>query len=500
MSCLRRSLPFAALLALAAPSLRAADGGTEIEQFLANTGAAPAAICRMRWEQDAEQTRLQVHAEHLAAGEYVVSIDGVAVHDGTLVVGDNGSGDLTWVTPQDGDTPLFDFEVLDKTVDVSQGETSFFNDVFASSGSSGGGGGGGGESGDGTEAEVLMVNVGPDLDAQGRLKFESKPGEKRFELQVEHLDAGSYLLRVAGAPVAAFDVTGDEQSVEFQDPVEPGKILLNFDPLGQQVDVVSADVVFLTVVMPASVTDSGVQPPKKGGDSCKDVGKKKGDALQVKLMNTGVDAGAEGKAVLSQGATSTFGVAIENVPDGDYTLEVGGVAVGIATASGGEAHFAFSTVPGDGEVLLDFPVQGQLISVTDGSSAILSVVFPVSVQAALGNFAKELHAIDHVKVNLVSTGVDLDARGRVDFRHKTSHDTLVVVVQDLPAGSYDIVLGAETFPGALVVASSSSKAKAVFDSMPKPGQLLLDVNPSGMTLQVTAAGDPGTVFFQAAVQ
>ena len=73
---------------------------------------------------------------------------------------------------------------------------------------------------------------------------------------------------MAGTPVAELVVSGLELELEFQDPVESGKILLNFDPLGAQVDVVKDGVIYLSAVMPAaavSTTNNRDEPVAGGG-------------------------------------------------------------------------------------------------------------------------------------------------------------------------------------------------------------------------------------------
>jgi hypothetical protein len=52
---------------------------------------------------------------------------------------------------------------------------------------------------------------------------------------------------------AALDVDGTERGeVEFRNPVEPGKILLDFDPRGQQIDVLDGATVILETLFPSS--------------------------------------------------------------------------------------------------------------------------------------------------------------------------------------------------------------------------------------------------------
>ena len=488
-----RLLPVLVLLAASsAAPLRAGDDDVEILQFLASTGADADGTGRARWRQDENSTDFSVELEQMAAGDYEVWVGGT-LRDGLTVDG-TGEGEVEFKTPQDGDKPLLDFDVLDQLVEVKQGVTTYFSDTFDGSGT--GGSGGGGAGGSASKIEVFMVNVGPDGNAKGRLRHELKSGKRRFDMEVENLDAGVYQLLVAGAPVAEFTADGLESEIEFQDPVEPGKVLLNFEPLGAQVNVESAGIVYLTAVMPAA----GTGAPAKGKLGAKDTGKNKGDGLLVVLLNSGLVPAANGKAKLEVSGETEFEVEFEDVPAGPYELRVGGVARDDVSAVNGAGEFRFSSSPGAGQLLLDFEVQGQLVEITNGVDTLLSTVFPVSVQAALGTWKKEIHGVSRVKVNLVASGADLDTRGLLDFRHKSSRDTLVIGVQDLPVGSYDLVVDGVPHDDVLVVSKADGKARVSFDTQPKGKKLLLDFVVAGAVVQVTLPDDNRTVLLEAVVE
>lgn len=477
MSTWMRTLSLIPVLA----GLASASGDkVEILQFLASTGADGDATCRARWRQDADSTDFNVELEHLSQGSYELWVAGVQ-HDG-ITVGALGQGEIEFQAPQDGGKPLLDFEVLDQLLEIRQGGTTYFSDVFDGSGS-----GGGGSGVAQPKLEVLMVNVGPDANAQGKLVHEVKSGKVKFKVEVEHLDAGTYQLQVAGAPVAELVVDGLQLELEFQDPVEPGKLLLNFDPLGAQVDVVKDGVVYLSAVLPAAggATAGGAKK------QAKDVGKGKGDALLVVLQNSGLLPGAHGTAKLSTSGEVELEVQIEDLPDGEYGLSIAGAPVA-----------TISVVAQHGEVQVVSPpqVQGQLVAVTSGPDTVLSTIFPVSVQAALGQYKKEVHKSGQVSINLVNTGADLDARGRLVFKHKSSHDSLLIKAFDLPAGSYDVILGGTTEAGVLVVGKPDGQAKVSFDTAPGGNKLLLDVDVSGALVQVTPEGQPGTVLLTGVVE
>ena len=76
-----------------------------------------------------------------------------------------------------------------------------------------------------------------------------------FSVEIEDVPAGSYDLSVGGEIVgtlqAAVDFDGTVRGeLEFRDPVEPGKILLDFDPRGKQIDVLEGGTVVLETLFP----------------------------------------------------------------------------------------------------------------------------------------------------------------------------------------------------------------------------------------------------------
>lgn len=486
----RASFGLLTALLLAAEPARAGDDIVKI-QFLASTGADSNGTARARWRDKGDSVDFNVELEKLSAGTYELFV--ADVDRGDIQVDGTGEGEIEFENPLDPPKPLFDFAVFDQLIEIRQGATVFFSDTFAP----GNGGGGGDDDGDDDfgsggsgKTEVFMVNVGPDLNAKGRLRYEAKSGETRFEVKVEALDAGEYDVLVGGDVVGSFDTTGlFEVELDFRDPPDdnpsndPGEqhLELTFDPLGKQVDVVQGETTFLTGILPGGSTGNAPKNPKQ---AAKDLGKKKGDALQVMLLDLGVLVGAQGKAELSQSGETEFEVEIEDVPDGDYDLLVGSVSRGTLTVAGGEGQLDFSTSPEGDELLLDFAVKGQLVQVALDDDPILALVFPLSVPAALGKFAKESSSDTKVKANLANAGVDLDTDGRLVWKQtKNARERLQVKVSDLPAGDYDVRVGGAS-RGTLTIPKDDGKAKVMFDSQPKGNALPLDFDVLGQTVQV----------------
>lgn len=93
-------------------------------------------------------------------------------------------------------------------------------------------------------AEARAAMTGPG-GASGSLDLQTRPGEVSFEVEVEDVPAGSYRVFVAGIERATLQASSQngrvKGQIEFQAPVEPGKLPLEFDPRGRRVEVRRAD-------------------------------------------------------------------------------------------------------------------------------------------------------------------------------------------------------------------------------------------------------------------
>lgn len=518
-----RVLPAAALMVLAlAPVVRSDDGDDgdcncddegAIHQFLDSTGADPDATCHVflktkgphdagdadddddgdddcgdEGDDDHEgKTTFEIKMHHLDGGTYHLLVNGVQVHDGEIEVGSkNKHGKLVYETPKKKDHPLFDFDVLGELLEIVKDDVVYFRDVFAEDD---------GGSHD-MRLEVMLVNVGPDRDARGRLTYVSHDDEKTFTVQLSNLDEGDYDLVVDGVLVAQFEVTDVETKVQYKDPPEMGAAALDFNPLGKRVAIKAGGTTYLGAILPAGNDEAGCKGPRHGEKASRDLGKGHGDELESMLLNMGELKGAKGRIVLRQDEEHGLQLVIKSVPKGTYTVQVDGEAVGTVTVKGGKGKLDF----GDGALPLDFTVKAKVVTLLKGGSPVLSALFPRSAQAALDRFRKEIRKPAHVKVNLVASGADLDASGVAVWKHTPAHDTLTLSVADLPVGAYDVLVGDVTIDDALVITKPDGRAKVRFDTKPAGKSLLLDVVVQGATVRVTPAEDNATVLLEAVVE
>ena len=131
-------------------------------------------------------------------------------------------------------------------------------------GGTGGGGSGGGGSGGGpgldfgtVDIEVALNNPGVYAEASGDAKLEPREDRTDFSVEIEDVPVGNYDLRIGGNIVGTIEVAtmpdgSVEGELEFRNPVEPGKQRLDFDPRGQQIDVLEGTTVILEQLFPSS--------------------------------------------------------------------------------------------------------------------------------------------------------------------------------------------------------------------------------------------------------
>jgi len=205
--------------------------------------AAPAAgsgsgDTKLRIREDCRRD-FSVEIEDVPVGAYDLFVGGVL--RGTIQVvdlGDRVQGELEFTSEQGEQDELFlDFEPVGATVEVKQGDTLFFSLTQGGPGT-GGGGGGGGCDGAPLEIDVPLLSTGAVSGAQGDARFRIRDDCRRdFNVEIEDVADGAYDLRVGGVSRGTLQVAAGQGELEFSDPVEPGKLLLDFDPRGEAVEV-----------------------------------------------------------------------------------------------------------------------------------------------------------------------------------------------------------------------------------------------------------------------
>lgn len=101
------------------------------------------------------------------------------------------------------------------------------------------------------EIHKHMESTQADSDAVAGLVYIEEKEWRKFKVEVEDLDEGTYELIVGDDTVAYFEVSsceeGTEGEVEFRDPEEEGKLYLSFNPLEKKIEIAREGVVYFVV-------------------------------------------------------------------------------------------------------------------------------------------------------------------------------------------------------------------------------------------------------------
>lgn len=205
------------------------DGDGEsvfIEEYLTTTADAPAGSkAEAVFEEDDKGEReFKVELEDVPAGTYSLWVG--SVERGQIVVdlsGDSPEGEIEF---EDGD---LDFDPRNQLVEIKNaGDAVLFSHMF--------GNGSADTPADATEVEEVYPLISQDilaLPARAKMKFErDQDGETSFEVELEDVPVGNYLLMVGDVNKGLIPANDDGgYEIEFEDG------LLDFDPRGQIISV-----------------------------------------------------------------------------------------------------------------------------------------------------------------------------------------------------------------------------------------------------------------------
>lgn len=225
-----------------------------------------------------------------------------------------------------------------------------------------------------------LTSTGLTPAAEGKAEYEvDSNGRHRFKVEIEKLPVGRYLLLVGGVQKAVINVvegaTNNKGEVEFRSVSEAGKILLNFDPRGQLLEVVNpmGQLEFSHLFGDGSAaggsggSGGGTLPP--------------GSDFDFALFAQGGQSGSANVRYRYDSANDAdFRVKLKSVAVGSYTIKVDGAVVGtvqaVVSGSQAEGELEFDTSPSASQSLLNFAVNGKLIEILSGSTVIFSRTAP----------------------------------------------------------------------------------------------------------------------------
>jgi hypothetical protein len=214
----------------------------------------------------------------------------------------------------------------------------------------------------GETVTTLTTVTGGDADATGTATVTLAPDrDLTLTIVVNALPAGDYEVLVGGVVRGTVTVTGVEPDstgeIIFSSEPEAGELLLDFDPLGETVEIRQGTTVHLTGEISLTLTE--LAPPTTV-------------ETELPLLNQGLVEGASSHVTLVEDGTTlvSFEVDVEGLAAGNYDLKVADVVQGtlvVADVNGvlsGELLFN-----NDGTGLpLSFDPRGQVVTISQGTS------------------------------------------------------------------------------------------------------------------------------------
>ena len=308
------------------------DSPVDIKSFFIATAAGAGSSGKAEFEVSAGRTSFKVEIEDLPVGDYGLNIEGI--NQGSIRVealtGGGSKGEIEFRSPVESGKVLLTFDPRDKLVDVTNSASAVvLTQLFPDMPATGTGGLPGGED---LEISIEMTNTGVYPAGEAEAEFEQRPERSEFSVEIEDIPAGAYDLFVGTVFRGVITVEdldgGTEGEIEFRSPSEAGKLLLDFDPRNQLIEVKQDT----TVLFSTDFT------PSDGGPDDR-------IELEFDLVNTGVDKDASGTFEYKKdGDRTTAEVEVEDLSeDGLYKLFFSNALKGIIMVEDGEGRWRFDT-------------------------------------------------------------------------------------------------------------------------------------------------------------
>jgi len=198
----------------------------------------------MFWERS-DRSDFHISVEDLVDGEYDVAYcdeDSVLYEDVLLV--EDGEGAVQFRSPEAAGKILLIESPRDCQINVKLGQETILTSGEAVLSKKAKGPKDDDENGDdGLEIKVELENTGIEgfLEAEGEAEYEVEGDEREFEIEIEDVPAGSYGFFVEGLQQGTIEVTEDKGKLKFSAPQKGATELLNFDPLGEWIEVKNAE-------------------------------------------------------------------------------------------------------------------------------------------------------------------------------------------------------------------------------------------------------------------
>jgi cytochrome c oxidase assembly protein Cox11 len=439
---------------------------------LANTGLDADASGSVQWSLGPSRSAMTIATRGLDAGTYTVRVDGVP--EGSLVSTGRSARARFTTSATPGLGQALDFDPRGKEIEIGDdGGGALRVEVSGTNPDS-----------PGTTLEERTsitptgaAPTGGKAEAHFRLR---RDGRKSFEVQLRGVPNGAYQIFVDGVDRGTILVVLGRGTIEF-DSADPPEPVLDFDPRGVTLDVAQSGTVLFSGPFAA-------QSP--GVNVC--------DASQTSLFLTPTAAGAGGKAELRFRTRSDcekdFQVEIEDVPAGPYDVLVNEAVVGSITAAADpvtgeiDGEIEFDTDADDPDELpLSFDPANAMVEIRQGAALYFSGVADPS------NPPPATCTPEETNVVLDASGVQPSASGNARLRLRDDCEkSFHVEIEDVAAGSYELVVGGVarvTITAVLDTVSSGVRGQIEFSTQAdQAGELPLDFDPAGQTVEVTQGG------------
>ncbi|MCA9294522.1 MAG: hypothetical protein KDA20_11985 [Phycisphaerales bacterium] len=284
------------------------------------------------------------------------------------------------------------------------------------------------------ETEIPLVrSADAPTSAAGKIRYRERSGRRDVRAEIEDVPVGDYQLFVGGqlrATVAVVAVPGGtEGEAEFRDPVEPGKILLDFDPRGQSIAWRFNGVTVLSNDFPAP--GSGGSPGNAGSDDSSFASQKS----QGIFSPSGNDTGARGSLMIkSKKSKADLRIDLSGLDrNKTYTMIVDGMElVTFTPKKSGKAKLQFSTSANGKKLPLDFDPAQATFELLDDSGAVLEAT------ANATPIGGGIDAPQRQKLPMASSGADSDGHAEAEIRARGARLDFQVEAEDVATGDYEV--------------------------------------------------------------
>ncbi|MGB8168133.1 MAG: hypothetical protein WCF18_11620, partial [Chthoniobacteraceae bacterium] len=386
------------------PASLLASDGSSIKAPLHGTGD-PDAVGVVVANLKPKKSELIIKAANLDASHtYDIEVAGIV--EGSTTTDKKGKATAKFTNPVKNNTSLLDFDPRGQALRLLDGATSVLEGMISGVGEDNG-------SVVDEKADLSPENAPAKSKASARYTVTIK-GRRIFRVEASGLTGGPFKVLVAGIERGELALKGTKGQLTFDSaPTKPGVPLLDFDPRGAMVDIVSGATVIFTGKLEAKASGVNSASPSETRGS---------------IPSTGADADgtATAKLRIDSRARKHFSVEIEDVPAGAYDLLVDGAKVGsiqVAAVTGGtKGEIEFTNGDDDpSEIPLTFDPVGKTLAVVQGATKFFEGIFDPNVTGAGTPGAEPPSLLDE---QLASTGLDGDASANAKYevdaqgRHK----------------------------------------------------------------------------------